>query len=145
MTRPRGHKGTVTWSAKISRWCSTARTCPAARCNVTGLPARFSGNADMGRLTCDAPLSAIWGLVCPRCCWLGCRFAGQFLTSTFLSFFSLVHTVRSRFGSCLFRMTHVVAVHLLRYINAMALLLQESELTCAGGFLAPLLPNDSVG
>ena len=57
-TRPKGHKGTVTWSAKISQWCSTTRTCPAARRKVTVLPA-FSGNADVGRITCEAPLSAM--------------------------------------------------------------------------------------
>ena len=59
MTLPKGHKGTVTWSAKISRWCSTACTCPAASLNVTGLPDFFSGNADVGSIACEAPLSAM--------------------------------------------------------------------------------------
>ena len=60
MTRPNGHNGIVTCSAKISRCASTALISPAASRKLTGLAALESKRAAVwGRMTCDAPLSAI--------------------------------------------------------------------------------------
>ena len=59
MTRPNGHNGIVTCSAKISRCTSTAWISPAASHKLTGLAALESKRAVWGRMTCDSPLSAI--------------------------------------------------------------------------------------
>ena len=59
ITRPNGHSGIVTCSAKISRCASTALISPAASLKLIGLADFESKRAVWGRMTCDAPLSAI--------------------------------------------------------------------------------------
>ena len=59
MTSPNQQSGIVTCSAKISLCASTAVISPAASLKLIGLATLVSYKAVWGRITCDAPLSAI--------------------------------------------------------------------------------------